>query len=455
MSSSADVLSELTKTTESRISSLQNRSTRDYAKELTGLSAEIDALEKVENRQERDRRKEILESNFDKLRTDIEGEQQDLAEAVFGLNAIFESMGEEYKDLLHLMPDEQALVDRSQRDMLDAQEARRSAEAMRWNIFGWKTRALTRSAQSLETAKVGMEQAQIQARQMARQRLLKANIEESLQEIMRRVEKTITLLENRMQIITEQLAAVSIRKAESFKIKEKAAVVIKRLSEELTAKEQELHKEEEVLATLTNGTPQYSTQSGKVSEYRRLVEDIRGRHNTALVLYQSKEKFATAHEVSEVALIKLRDNQKMWITALRSDTEERIVAFKARLEAMKAMSDQEVSKRLDEVGAAADQSNVEFMAKAATASDKARLNKMEQHPARIRAMEEVRAALAEVIQRSRTREGQILQDFKDRYGIDPFKSSFFAYEDNSGSKGEKASPGEPPGKDKDYASVLN
>ena len=125
--------------------------------------------------------------------------------------------------------------------------------------------------------------------------------------------------------------------------------------------------------------------------------------------------------------MKLRDNQDAWITLLRSDTEERLTTFRSRLEAMKAMSDQEAAEKLDSLGTSLDKSNVDFMAKVGSASDRRRMDMVESQPDRIKRIEEARAAQAEAQAAIREREKAALDEFRERYGLDPLDSSFFSY----------------------------
>jgi len=242
------------------------------------------------------------------------------------------------------------------------------------------------------------------------------------------VEKTIDIIESRTEDIKAQLAAVSARKSEAFRIKEESAAELERLDGELNQLESELAREEELLETFVNGTAEHVKQSEKVSDLRVNVEDIRGRRNTAFILFQSKEKFAAELEIHERTQMKLRDNHMMWTTSLRSDTEERVITFKSRLEAMKAMSDQDIAKQLDDLGAAIDQANVEYMAAAGAASDSVRMEKIEKQPERVAKVAKVQAAQAEAIQKIRVREKKAIEKFKEMYGIDPTESSFFHYE---------------------------
>jgi hypothetical protein len=93
------------------------------------------------------------------------------------------------------------------------------------------------------------------------------------------------------------------------------------------------------------------------------------------------------------------------------------------------VSDQDVARNLDDLGAEVDQRNLEFMAAAGAASDRLRMQKIEKHPKRLQDVAAVQAAQAEAVAEVRLREQKMIQHFKEKYGIDPTESSFFHYTD--------------------------
>ena len=76
----------------------------------------------------------------------------------------------------------------------------------------------------------------------------------------------------------------------------------------------------------------------------------------------------------------------------------------------------------------------------AAASDRVRMEKIEEHPDRVAQLAKVQAHQAEAIQQIRLREREAIERFKQQYGIDPTRSSFFTYEGDDG-----APPPEPGG----------
>lgn len=399
----------------------------DIEDAFADIAQKFDEAENIVDEQERSTRMRVLETNLVELRKDAAQEEEDLAQAVFGLNALLESMGEDYSNLGQPSEAEQGMVGDAQARLATAETALEEADEV-WFQFR-RDNAKAEAQTQIDSAKLELEQAKKEAARSARQRLLKADMEQSLQEFMLRVEKTTDIMQTRMGQLDQQLEIVANRKSEAFSIKEQAAETLQKLDEELTREQDSLAREEELLNALENGSPDHARQTQTISNLRADVEELRGRRNTALILFQSKEKFAAELEIHEKTQMKLRDNQRMWITSLRSDTEERVITFKSRLEAMKAAADQDIAKEMDDLGSAVDQSNAEYMAAVGAASDRLRMDKIEDHPERIAKMMEVQAAQAEALQRIIEREGQELEKFRKMYGIDPTKSSFFSYGD--------------------------
>ena len=424
----SSILQELVKTTDQAVNTLEARAAAgvDLESAFADIQKKFEQAAELKDQRERETRMKVLEANFDDLRSDATKEEQDLAKAVFGLNAMIESMGQEYNQLTQLNSQEQQLIKDAENKLSTAKEERTKADS-KWFF---RETAIAQADQDLKLAEQQLEEAKSEARRQSRSRLLNANIEQNLQEFMFRVEKTVEIMQRRMGEIGKQLEIVSLRKKRAFEVREEAAKALEKLDQDLNKREADLGREEELVLTMESGSQEHAAQTAKISELRARVEELRGARNTAFVLHQSKDKFAAELEIHERTQMKLRDNQRMWITSLKSDTEERVVTFRSRLEAMKAASDQDIAKTLDDLGAEADQRNAEYMARVGAASDRLRMEKIEKHPKRIAEIAKVAAAQAEAIQQIRVREQKAIEEFKRLYGIDPTASSFFHYQDD-------------------------
>lgn len=434
--SSSEILQTIMQDTDAVVSNLEATKQRDYDQELAKIGDELDQAAEIGSKNDRDLRTKVLEAKLDELQTDMAKEERDLAKAVFGVNAMMEKLGEAFSRIGEYNASEQKIVDEADRRLRDAQEAFDSAQS---SFFIGRGGRVKKAREELDSAEAGIKLAEAEARRRARSRLLNADIEASLQEIQLRVAKTISILESRRQTLNAQLRNTNARKKAAFEMKARAAQAMESLEQNLEDAEARLRQTEEEMSSLVNGTREHAAKSNEVSDLRTEVETIRGKRNSALTLFQSKEKFAAALEIDEVALIKLRDNTQMWIIGLQSDTEERVVTFRDRLEAQKALAEHDIAKTLDDVGAEADQRNVEFMIRSTAVSDRLRTERMKAHPGRMQEIAQAAATFAEHIAKYREEEAEIIQWFKDRYGIDPTKSSFFNYPGQTEGAKEKES----------------
>lgn len=391
-----------------RLSAQLNSGTGSEALEerFERIQQEMEKVSKIKDAQKRDIMMSVLKADMDQLVADSKRGEQDFAEAVDGLDQMIEQFGEDFEKLVHLSPDEQALIDDAKANLDGASRA--------W--FG-------RDAK-VEKATAALKEAEAEAKKRMRARLKSANYEQSTQIFQRRVAETIRIMEAGMKSVGEQLKNVTVRKKEAFKTLAEAATAMKEIEAKTKRAEAQLKSAEDELATLPNGTPDFVTQQAKVSDLREKVTSLNGDYNTALAIHQSKERFAAQLEVHEITNTKLRDNLRNWITVLKSDTLERVATINSRLEAAKRMVEQEVAARIDTLGSKFDQESTEFMAKAGRVSDDLRMKRIEEQPKRMRDLVEVLKAQAAASRDIQKREDAVRKDFEQRYGIDPFAGSF-------------------------------
>lgn len=410
---------------EQAVSNLKARTSsgENVADQMDQIQIELEAASKIRDERMRNTRIKVLTANFEELRKDSEQEERDLAKAVFGMNAIVEGIYKEYEKMGELNEQEKQLIGTA-KNRLEEAKTKLTEANQKWFF---KESAVASAQAEVAKADQTTKDAESEAKRRARQRLLSANFEQSLQELQLRANRTIQILTLRRNDHEKQLEAVSVRKVAALKTKEEAAQALSNLDQELNKKEAELLHEEEAITPLENGSPEHATQTTKISQLKAIVEDIRGKRNSAFTLHQSKEKFSKELETHEQVHQRLKDNVIMWITAIKSDTEERVVTFRSRLEAQKGLSDVSVAKELDELSSMVDQKNLEFMVAAAGAADRLRMEKLEKHPGRMKEIEATQAAFAENIALIREREIELVNYYKDNYGIDPTKSSFFHY----------------------------
>lgn len=421
-----DLYAQLMKDTGSRIQELEESDlmTRfdEYEQKLKGMTEEgvIDE-EKI------DIFVKAREATFESLEKHVSEEQDVLAKAVFGIKAIMKKFGEDFfSDLERLKPEEQKLIDDAVAEKGAANTELEEAK-QKWNIFGSRDRAIDAANDKIKLADEKIKTAEETAKNMARNRLLSADLRDSLGEFTYIVERGISLLEKRIDSMSKQRLKATARKQAAFETKNKAARVLELVRAEKEQKEAELEIEAEKIEAMANGTEEHSKQTELVSELRRKTEELRNKYNETFILFQKKEEFAKFFEIDEQNMMKVISNHKMFAIALRATSEEQRVTFQNRLETMQGASDQEVASHLDETGSKINQNNAEYQAMVGAVSDRIRMEMIERHPDIMENIAKIQQAMAENEQLIRKREGKSYDDFMKMYGVDPLREFYFSH----------------------------
>ena len=189
------LLQQLSGDTESAISQLESRAEaeQDFAQRFSEIEQQMDEAAKIRDTSQRDIRMKVLAADLEELRKDAATEEEDLAQAVFGLNAMLEGMGEEYANLNKPDSKEEAAIKAAEQKLEQAKDRLDGAKNRRF----FKQRAITDARADLQEAEQSLKTLTQKVQRDARQRLLQADMESSLQQFMLRVEKTLQIMEAR------------------------------------------------------------------------------------------------------------------------------------------------------------------------------------------------------------------------------------------------------------------
>ena len=373
-------------------------------------------------------REKIMSADFDAVKTLADQEEADFAAALQSLSEIASGMDIQFKSLLELSPEEKSLVETAKRRVteLEQQIAKKQAGV---NWFWRRDKVVADLQVALEAARSKVTETEAKAAELMRQRLMTAKMDESIKAYMKVSGKTIDIMTARVLEVAAQIKMLGDRRIDSLKQKAEAAESMKKLNEELAKRELDLKGAEVELEGLINGTPEYAAKEQEISTMRVEVEQTRGNKDVSLALFQSKELFVQRLELSLHTAMKLRDRHKARIVRLKSDTEERVATYEARLVTMKVIADQKFDELIDGIGVTLDQKTDEYMASAMVAADDALMRSFEAQPGKLDDHNKVRALVAEHIQKIRERGDRVEADLRRRYGIDPGEASFFRYAD--------------------------
>lgn len=416
------ILKDIMGETETSRSALEQRSRRagEITRQIETLTGDVDTALNVADERRKVALLKVLEAQLQDLHAEDDQNQQDIAQAIWGLDAQLSKLSSDYKSLNKWNAEEQAIADEAQQALDDAKQDLTKAQA----AWFFRNRRVAKAQARTDKSDHDLQSAKNRAEAMRGQRLREATIDESLQQIRLQADQTVHIMVTMREVVRKRLDTVRVTKTKLLESKRQMAVDIKKLDGVIDQKRDELQQAQERLVALENGTPEYVAAEQKLSGLKADAEELNGARNAALAKYQSHENFAAQLEIHEQSQIKLRDNLLMWITSLKSDTDGRIVTFESWLDAMKASAVQEGAKNIDDVGAEIDQRGVESMAMIGAASDRARVEHFEDFPKRIKAIHAVSVAQVKAMLATDARMRQVYEDYKRRWGINPLETSF-------------------------------
>ena len=109
------------------------------------------------------------------------------------------------------------------------------------------------------------------------------------------------------------------------------------------------------------------------------ANDLTEVRNSALAAGQTHELFAENHKIALDSLLRQKAAQRVLIDKLRISTENRIVQYAATVESLRTATQQESAHMIDEVGVTIDQETTRTMAAIGAAADRQIVEMLERH----------------------------------------------------------------------------
>jgi len=378
-------------------------------------------------------REEILLADLTSARESREKDRIDLGVAIVGLNETMNAIGQAiYTDFGQETDEEKAIVENAKARLERADSAQRMAgqklavAKTKLALFGIRKRAIASATSELATADRELQEARLavplaeeRAKQLARERLQEANIDSTLDSYISMSNRLVGVMMQRRQETINEETIVSARRVAADEANKQASRILSETQAEVAQLEGNHFRLQDELALVQTKSPEYAVKEAEVRQASTLLEEARNKQNIALAIANSKAKFAEELALHEKALQRLRGNLQVWIASIQSDTEERLVTFRAVLQEMKMLDDQEVSANVDAVGAQMDQQNMMTASRAVVASDKARQAMMNAMPARRQKQAAVIESMRTHLAETRVRDAEFIAAFENKYGIDP------------------------------------
>jgi hypothetical protein len=416
-SNASSILAQLQSGTQQAVSRLS------AATGASTLSEQLDALQR-ENLEagaladpgQREARLKIIEARFADVRKVMETDTNDVAEVSLNLGALLESLSDEHAALVQPNDEEQALIAAAEQEVAVAEAA--TKETGMWA----KVRAGARK-EALETAQKKLAEVRQEVHRMGRSRLMKADLGESLQQIIMLTRQVTDLIERRKKTTAEQLSIATARREATQTDAQAASEALEQLEKLLKDAAEAVASKKLELSGLTGGSPAHSAASKELSDLEAAARTAEGQRNIALGTFREKQKFAIEWQVHEETQRKLLDSQELCTTLLRIDIEERTRTVQSRLDAEKAFSDIEAASHLKKAGAKIDERNVSAMAKITAAVGNEMAETIEAMPEHLQKLNEMRAEQAEALEQFRARFSAAVEAVKLSTGHDATKTN--------------------------------
>jgi len=437
----SDIFGPLYGDTENSVKAIQ-KGPVNVSSQLEELEKEKVAISKITDESEKKKREKILSSKFDTLRVAMADDEKDMAKAIYGIQALINGMDDQFQDLIKLTPEEQEIIDDAEKELKNSESALESSKNKLvieeskdgfFARFGKKTR-LKNIKQSIVDSKTALKQSQEDlitankaAKEKQRERLMSAEIEQSIGTLQVMGQKTVDIMNDRSRSVKESLETIKARKEKDFKIMEDAVQRTQKHLAEIEKKETELQNEEIALDSYEVNTEAYVEQSKKVSKLSSELEKVRGNLKVAQAVLDEKTKSTSDLKLFEEGQQKLLSNHRMWIATIKSKLEVNLDKDAAYLEMLQAASDQEVAESVDSLTSEKDLRQNDTVAQIIVASDKAYIKKLQSTPEQMKRRANVQKAIAQHKANLSESEKEILESMKNKYGIDPFQLSEFTH----------------------------
>lgn len=185
-----------------------------------------------------------------------------------------------------------------------------------------------------------------------------------------------------------------------------ASTAMEKLDELILAASNRLQQDQAKCDTLTAGSPERTAMEQSISEQNNHVQELMGKRNEALAIFQAKERATPELEVHRDTILAQYHVHRMNLASLRANSDSWRAAFDSRLEQMKGMSSIDASDKIDNVGAVLAKKGAENAAQTMMASVRQAVEMAEKHPERLEELLHVQGVqhqgMEELMQRMQT-----------------------------------------------------
>lgn len=398
----------------------------DKKASVQAMDAEVQQMqsELIAAQQAGDERKvAILEAT---LASSIEKSKQrtrDINELALGLKVYFEHLGTNISSLDQLTSEEESLLSHAQAAVEEAQEELDDLK----DAWFFKESRQSSAQEKLDTAHAALKETEEKVKKMQRDRILEADLEQTLQTIQAAAAESISVLETNRTSLAEQINVLSSE--QDFNSAE-----MKRLSSELDAVtlthedlSSRLREAEMELEDCSPGTPEYAQQNEKVTAVRNELQETEIQKNELLAALQKQEKYCEDLEVYLQSQRKLMSTNRTMTEMLKQEVHQGSKLFTSWLESKKQATALEAADSINTMTTDVRLNAAQDVAEMGAAADKALTKALESQSSVMEIMLTIKDGSQEAAAQMNKRQKAIQDDMAEKYGIDPTKGMFHTH----------------------------
>lgn len=365
----------------------------ERAELAANLTMSLDKKGKLSSADRQALAQKILSAQIDELRAKLPEDQKVLAELLKELDDELANIGGAFAEYQTYSPSEQGLIDAANQLVTSSEghvalaKGKLAKLESAWFFKDSRTTAareeLAKAEADLVTARLGVTQATSEAKNAMEKRLLNADFSAHYDRFTDRIKATCTVLEKSIDGAWTNYNQVVEQLQVTHEDRTAASKAMEKLDELILAAGEKIKQDQEQCDTLQAGTPERTTMEQAISEQNNHLQELAGKRNEALAIFQAKERATPELEVHRDTILAQYHVHRMNLASLRANSDSWRAAFDSRLEQMKGMSSIDASGKIDSVGAAIAQRGAEDAAQTLVASVRQAVEMAEKHPERL------------------------------------------------------------------------
>ncbi len=370
----------------------------------------------------------LATGNLDTLRilnADFASASQQNAQNTKDLSQMMAAALEGYKDMgislqvvKEFTAEEQKFIDDAKTTIQKAEGQLVRAQAIGWNIFGRRDRAIAEANTAISTAKTAETLARQQAEAMRRERLNNMNLEQSLQLMQGIAQEFVNTAQGNIADIEAKLALIGQNLVDTMdEIKVNTAKLEERETALAQANAELTHLNAE-FGTYVENSSEWQNCRSQILEKERERNQIETERNTALTLAQEGQKFLEMNRVQQQGATQQLGQHKIWIQLLQMGTDQRSKIIEAHLSLIKHAADQEAMAMIDGVATETDERLTMDAATTTQAMRQGMMKRIQSFPAQIQRMRSITAAEVENQAKFEKDFAEAIEKFRHDFGTE-------------------------------------